>query len=638
MTLWSRLTGNTADGQDADETEPHRKTDGGQVVEPESERGPPDDEQAGMDSVRDGVREDQIALMQALAGGKPPEAEPAEMGERLLRQGAAPSSVASTLDVGIDSLLDDAFAKIESGDPESARTLLEDRLSELSTGLEQELQPYDEFFAAEDAEYADAVVTVEEVLEAIPFPVYMLDKDDRVIGWNYGHTALVQMSREEAIGKTAEDSVVKATYSEGARALTLAEKVVDCPRTADEEYGVTRYETRYSDHHVYFDQSTATNLDGETIYLDFWAVPIFDEDGEFKAVFEILKDRTEEKHRQDALESLVTEVTDTLEAASDGKLGATAEFEDENDVLEDELLTITTSINELLAELREIVQEIAGEATNLRADAREITETTGDVSEALDEQTTNVENVSDEITAMSASVEEVAATADDISELAQDSKEVSKEMQKQGTEAQEALTDVAETSTDVEGDIERLQTHLDEIDEIVDVIDAVADQTNMLALNASIEAARAGEAGEGFAVVADEIKQLANESQTHANEIDRTIEELTVDTQQTVDNLSTMNDQVTAALDDVEASMDNLQGIVDRIEETAEGVTQVARTADDQAQQTQTVASLADELVDGAREVATQVESVAEATNRQQTQVDSIEATLTRLAESDEEL
>ena len=76
----------------------------------------------------------------------------------------------------------------------------------------------------------------------------------------------------------------------------------------------------------------------------------------------------------------------------------------------------------------------------------------------------------------------------------------------------------------------------------------------------------------------------------------------------------------------------------DEVSETAEGVTQVARTADDQAQQTQTVASLADELVDGAREVATQVESVAEATNRQQTQVDSIEATLTRLAESDEEL
>ena len=630
MNLWSRLTGNTTDGQDADTTGAHRP-DGGQVVEPEQ---PP----TGSDSVRAGVREQQVALMQAIAAGDQPDEGPAGMGERLLRQGASPSTVASTLDAGIEPLLDEAFKLVASGETERARSLLEERLSALTAGVEQELKAYDEFFADEQAEYADAVVTVEEVLESIPFPVYMLDKDERVIGWNYGHTALVQMDREEAIGKTAEDSVVKATYSEGERALTLAEKVVDCPRTADEEYGVTRYETPYSDHHVYFDQSTGTNLEGETIYLDFWAVPIFDENGEFKAVFEILMDRTDEKHRQDALEGLVTEVTDTLEAASDGNLGATAEFEDENDALEDELLTITTSINGLLAELREIVQEIAGEATNLRADAREITETTGDVSEALDEQTTNVENVSDEITAMSASVEEVAATADDISELAQDSKKVSQEMQEQGTEAQEALTDVAETSTDVEADIERLQTHLDEIDEIVEVIDSVANQTNMLALNASIEAARAGEAGEGFAVVADEIKQLANESQTHANEIDKTIEELTVDTQQTVDNLSTMNDQVTGALDEVEASMENLQGIVDRIEETAEGVTQVARTADDQAQQTQTVASLADELVEGAHEVAAQVESVADATNRQQAQVDSIESTLTRLAEDNDEL
>lgn len=587
-------------------------------------------------SVRASVHEQQVAFLEtAVASGSLDAEEAKNLGEAYLKQGASSAEYIATYEAAVDALVDATFERVRDGEESDAEAVLRQGLAATFAGMARGLDGYERAADTGKREYADAVSTIEAVLEAIPFPVYMLDADTRVIGWNYGHTALVGMTREEAIGKTAQESVVKATYSEGARKLTLAEKVIEHPRRAHEEYGVTKYETPYSEYPVFYDTSTATNLNDETIYLEFWAVPMFDEEGEFQAVFEILKDRTEEVHRQEAMEGLVTEITETLREVGRGNLTARASFEDKNDAVDDDVLDIITEVNSFTEKLQTHIKDVASQTSELRDSSGKISQTSQTIAGSADDQVEIVENVSDEVAQMSAAVEEIAATAEDIAETTAESKEISQEMQRRGEDAREILEDAASSADNVAGDVETLQEHIEQIDEVVDVIDDIAEQTNMLALNASIEAARAGEEGEGFAVVADEVKSLAEESQSRAKEIDEMVGDIQEDTEETVSNLQEMNEQVYSGIDQVQASMEDLQQIVDQIEATADSMDQVSDSTDDQAKRTQEVANLADELVSTAQEVSTEIEQVADANATQTEQIDEIDGVLQKLSGSE---
>ena len=580
------------------------------------------------------VHEEHAELLEeTITAGTVDADEARRVGEAYLKQGATPAEFVNTHEGIIDILVDTAVGRVEAGESDAAESMLRQDLSAVYASMAAGLEAYDR--DGEKSEYADAVLTIEHLLEAIPFPVYVLDADTRVIGWNYGHTALVGMTREEAIGKTAQESVVKATYSEGARKLTLAEKVIEHPRRAHEEYGVTKYETPYSEYPVFYDTSTATNLNDETIHLEFWAVPMFDEEGEFQAVFEILKDRTEEVHRQEAMEGLVTEITETLREVGRGNLAARASFEDENDAVEGDVLDIITEVNSFTEKLQTHIKDVASQTGELRDSSGKIAQTSQKIAGSADDQVEIVEDVSDEVAQMSAAVEEIAATAEDIAETTAESREISQEMQRRGEDAQEILEGAASSADNVADDVETLQEHIEQIDEVVNVIDDIAEQTNMLALNASIEAARAGEEGEGFAVVADEVKSLAEESQSRAKEIDEMVGDIQEDTEETVANLQEMNEQVYSGIDQVQASMEDLQQIVDQIEATADSMDQVSDSTDDQAKRTQEVANLADELVSTAQEVSTEIEQVAEANASQTEQIDEIDDVLQKLSGSE---
>ncbi len=81
-----------------------------------------------------------------------------------------------------------------------------------------------------------------------------------------------------------------------------------------------------------------------------------------------------------------------------------------------------------------------------------------------------------------------------------------------------------------------LQKKINRITDLLKNINQIAEQTNLLALNASIEAARAGEQGKGFAVVADEVRKLAEGSTKIVKDINLVIEDISVQTETTVES------------------------------------------------------------------------------------------------------
>ena len=149
-----------------------------------------------------------------------------------------------------------------------------------------------------------------------------------------------------------------------------------------------------------------------------------------------------------------------------------------------------------------------------------------------------------------------------------------------------------------------------QIGQIIGVIDEIAFQTNLLALNAGVEAARAGDAGRGFAVVASEVRALAQRSAEAAKEIKALI--------------STSTGQVEEGVDLVAETGKALERIFAQVAEIDKIVTEIARSAQDQAT--------------GLQEVNTAVSQMDQVTQQNAAMVEESTAASQTLSQETEEL
>ena len=465
--------------------------------------------------------------------------------------------------------------------------------------------------ATGSADRAAALLAHPELLDAIPEPTFVLNADHEVIAWNRALGEFTGTPPAEAIG-TTQASV--AFYQDGRRAQTLADKVVEAPESADEEFGVPRSDgpvTRYED------TSTMLNARGEETEIWFTAQPVY-EDDELLGVVEMVQDRSEVVRREEATTELVSKVTDTMAALSAGDLSARAEQIENTDVLADDLLDIVDEVNEMAGRLESLVEGVESQTGRLVDRAEETSSAAAEISGTVEDQNEHLESVAERMGDLSANMQEVAASSEQVSHSAEDAKEAAEYGRGAGQEASEATDRIIEAGEELLAMIEELDSRMAEIGEVVEVITDVAEQTDMLALNASIEAARAGDAGQGFDVVAQEVKNLAAETRTHTDDIGALIEEIQGETEDTVDAVTDSNEHIHEASDQIQDALTALDEIAGAVDETAVGIQQVADANDQQAHTVEEVTTTIATIQEHAAAVEAAVDRVSGAAKDQE--------------------
>ncbi|MFN3522943.1 MAG: methyl-accepting chemotaxis protein [Phenylobacterium sp.] len=220
-----------------------------------------------------------------------------------------------------------------------------------------------------------------------------------------------------------------------------------------------------------------------------------------------------------------------------------------------EYADLKRDFNSAIAQLESAIGAVVSATGGIRSGAGEIAQASDEIARRSEQQAASLEETA-------AALEEIAAT---VKRTAAGAQQAAGAVQSARRDAEESGHVVAQ-AVEAMGQIEH-SSH--QIGRIIGVIDEIAFQTNLLALNAGVEAARAGESGRGFAVVASEVRALAQRSAEAAKEIK--------------DLISASSEQVEAGVELVGKTGEALQRIVGQVAEIHDLVSEISRSAQEQA-------------------------------------------------------
>ena len=325
---------------------------------------------------------------------------------------------------------------------------------------------------------------------------------------------------------------------------------------------------------------------------------------------------------------------------------------------DDEIRSLGIAFNNMLVNLRDMVQSIdnnfkqtnekvltISEASTTAAEqAESISRTITEISLGADNSAVSIQNTAE-------SVEEIISIAKVVQDKARTSAETSDEMVSDLLKSKDVVHSLisgiqrlAQENQDSLSAVKRLEENAKKVEQIIQLVGDIAAQTNLLALNASIEAARAGEHGKGFAVVAEEVRLLADESGKAVQGISTLIQNIQLDVQGVVKQIS---DQVLIANKEadkgnatnaiIEEMTVTVHKVADEVKDITNLVDRQMESIEHTSMQSQEVAAIAEETSAGAAEVASAtqeqakvIEHVEQLTIELQGQADKLKQTITR--------
>ncbi len=215
-------------------------------------------------------------------------------------------------------------------------------------------------------------------------------------------------------------------------------------------------------------------------------------------------------------------------------------------VTEDVTGPVADSLNLLTDETAKVLKGVLNISIGVAKVSEEVKSRSDNVISAATLEQQEVEKTAAELAAASDSMIRIAKLAQACNEAADKAIKSTESAHGTVSDTVNGINAIRNTIRETEKRIKRLGERSQEISGAVNLINSIAERTHILALNASMHAASAGEAGRGFAVVADEVQRLAENARNATNEIASLVNNIQVETNDTV---TTMNDAISQVVE-----------------------------------------------------------------------------------------
>lgn len=248
--------------------------------------------------------------------------------------------------------------------------------------------------------------------------------------------------------------------------------------------------------------------------------------------------------------------------------------------------TISDAVNLLTTETAKTLHSVKDISLEVNGVSSKLQEQSDVVMQFADNERRQIQATSKALEVLARAMTDVASKAGVADNAATDAIESTQEARKTVLETVSGIRTIRETISETEKRMKRLGDRSQEISGIVNLINTIAERTHILALNASMHAASAGEAGRGFAVVADEVQRLAESARQSTDEISAMVNNIRIETSDTVNLMNTLISQVAdgsrlaeAAGKRMEDTETATRSLVENVKSIAEHATQQAEVA-----------------------------------------------------------
>jgi twitching motility protein PilJ len=206
--------------------------------------------------------------------------------------------------------------------------------------------------------------------------------------------------------------------------------------------------------------------------------------------------------------------------------------------------TVSDAVNLLTTETARTLEEVRHISEQVNAISEHLQEQSGLVIQFADGEKRQIIATSKALEVLARAMSVVASHAETADKSAAKAIENTQQARHSVEQTVHGIRAIRETISETEKRTKRLGDRSQEISGIVNLINTIAERTHILALNASMHAASAGEAGRGFAVVADEVQRLAESARQSTDEIASMVNNMRVETSDTVAIMNTLISQV----------------------------------------------------------------------------------------------
>lgn len=309
----------------------------------------------------------------------------------------------------------------------------------------------------------------------------------------------------------------------------------------------------------------------------------------------------------------VKNVTDRILTLSDGDLHTevvSIHSGDELEVLTKTLDTTIENINRYISDIQQVLTQVAGgnlcvePQVEYQGDFALIRTSLGTIIQSMNETLTGFRAAAFRLTKMSeelkdqssllhqASIEQNQTTESLVHEVGHVKEQlanVTKSSSQTLNKTEEITECVQKANTQMSSlthAMDDISANAQEITKIAKAIEDISFQTSILAINASVEAARAGSAGKGFAVVASEVKNLASRSSEAAQSATKMVDntrsiiqtgvELTADTANSLQAISSVSNEISAISDQLVTAVHGQENALAIMEERIASISAIA--------------------------------------------------------------